>query len=224
MHTISDESLIFAAQDGSELIAPIRSAWAVALKRTLDVVGSGLGLVFLSPVLLLISVLVKLHDGGPIFYRRHVVGPDGPFVAFKFRSMRPDADAILHANPALRESFEQNFKLKADPRITRIGSSLRRHSLDELPQLLNVLRGQMSLVGPRMITTPELKKYGRYQSLLLSVKPGLTGYWQVQGRQNVGYQQRVEMDVYYIRHWTLKMDLRILLQTPWRVLKGEGAF
>ena len=224
MHTVSDERHVLAAQGGSELIPPARPAWAVALKRTLDLVCAALGLMFSSPVLLVISALVKVHDGGPIFYRRHVVGPSGPFDAFKFRSMCSGADAILHANPALRESFEQNFKLKNDLRITPIGSRLRRHSLDELPQLFNVLLGQMSLVGPRMITAAELKKYGKYQPLLLSVKPGLTGYWQVQGRQNIGYQQRVEMDVYYVRHWTLKMDLRILFQTPWKVLKGEGAF
>ena len=205
------------------MIPLARPGWAAALKRTLDVVGAAFGLLLLSPVLLVIAALVKLQDGGPVFYRRHVVGPGGSFDAFKFRSMRTDAEATLNANPTLRESFEQNFKLKDDPRITRIGSRLRRHSLDELPQLFNVLLGQMSLVGPRMITAAELKKYGKYQPLLLSVKPGLTGYWQVQGRQNVGYKQRVEMDVYYIQHWSLKLDLRILSQTPWKVLKGEGA-
>ena len=212
-----------SAQGGPGMIPLARPGWAAALKRTLDVVGAAFGLLLLSPVLLVIAALVKLQDGGPVFYRRHVVGPGGSFDAFKFRSMRTDAEATLNANPILRESFEQNFKLKDDPRITRIGSRLRRHSLDELPQLFNVLLGQMSLVGPRMITAPELKKYGEYQQLLLSVKPGLTGYWQVQGRQNVGYKQRVEMDVYYIQHWSLKLDLRILSQTPWKVLKGEGA-
>jgi lipopolysaccharide/colanic/teichoic acid biosynthesis glycosyltransferase len=178
----------------------------------------------LSPLLLAIAALIKLQDGGPVFHRRRVVGPSGPFDAFKFRSMRPDADAILHADPSLRKTFQHQFKLANDPRTTPLGSRLRKYSLDELPQLFNVIRGQMSLVGPRMITAPELEKYGEHQSLLLSVKPGLTGLWQVSGRQNVGYQQRVAMDVYYIRNWSLSLDLLILLRTPRKVVKAEGAF
>jgi lipopolysaccharide/colanic/teichoic acid biosynthesis glycosyltransferase len=194
------------------------------MKRALDVAGSTFGLMLLSPLLLAIAALIKLQDGGPVFHRRRVVGPSGPFDAFKFRSMRPDADAILHADPSLRKTFQQQFKLANDPRITPLGSRLRKYSLDELPQLFNVIRGQMSLVGPRMITAPELEKYGEHQSLLLSVKPGLTGLWQVSGRQNVGYQQRVAMDVYYIRNWSLSLDLLILLRTPRKVVKAEGAF
>ena len=137
--------------------------------------------------------------------------------------MRPDADAVLEADASLRDRFEKNFKLEDDPRITRIGFWLRRHSLDELPQLFNVLTGQMSLVGPRMITPAELEKYGEHQAMLRSVKPGLTGYWQVQGRQKIGYERRVEMDIYYVQHWSLMLDFVILCKTPWEVLKGEGA-
>jgi lipopolysaccharide/colanic/teichoic acid biosynthesis glycosyltransferase len=200
-----------------------RPFWAVALKRAFDVLGAAFGLILFSPLLLIIAALIRAEDGGPVFHRRKVVGPHGPFEAWKFRSMHPSADAILEADASLRESFSQNFKLRNDPRITGIGSFLRKHSLDELPQLVNVLRGQMSLVGPRMITAAELSKYGEYQRLLLSIKPGLTGYWQVNGRQNVAYAHRVAMDMYYIQHWSLGLDLRILLQTPWKVLKGEGA-
>jgi len=137
--------------------------------------------------------------------------------------MRPDADAVLQGDAAMQRMFERNFKLEQDPRITPLGALLRKYSVDELPQLFNVLCGQMSLVGPRMITASELPKYGKYQKLLLSVKPGLTGYWQVHGRQNVEYSRRVEMDIYYIRNWSLKLDLRILLQTPSAVMKGNGA-
>jgi len=201
----------------------VRPVWAAVLKRTIDLFGSLFGLICLFPALLLIAIVIKVRDGGPVFYLRRVVGPQGAFCAFKFRSMHPAAEAILHANPELCDSFKENFKLKHDPRITAIGSFLRKYSLDELPQLMNVLLGQMSLVGPRMITAEELSKYGPYQGLLLSTKPGLTGYWQVNGRQNVPYSQRVEMDVYYLQHWSLGFDIRLLIQTPWKVLKGEGA-
>jgi len=201
-----------------------RPFWAVFLKRCLDVVGASLGLLSLFPLSLVIAALVKLQDGGPVFYRRRVVGPEGSFDALKFRTMHPAADAMLHRDAALRKRFEQNFKLKEDPRVTRIGTFLRKYSLDEIPQLVNVFLGQMSLVGPRMITAEEMERYGEYQRMVLSVKPGLTGYWQVNGRQQVGYSQRVEMDVLYIQQWSLGLDFRILLQTPWKVLRGEGAF
>jgi lipopolysaccharide/colanic/teichoic acid biosynthesis glycosyltransferase len=194
------------------------------LKRCLDVLGAAVLILLLSPIFILVSLLVVLEDGAPIIYRRRVVGVTGEFDAFKFRSMRRDADAILAAHPALKAEFERNFKLKHDPRVTKAGAFLRKISFDELPQLFNVLRGQMSLVGPRMITAPELDKYGPHQRLLLTVKPGLTGYWQVRGRQNVTYEERVKMDVYYIQNWNLGMDMKILAWTPWKVLKREGAF
>jgi lipopolysaccharide/colanic/teichoic acid biosynthesis glycosyltransferase len=124
----------------------------------------------------------------------------------------------------MQAAFRDNFKLKSDPRVTKLGTILRRLSLDELPQLFNVLIGQMSLVGPRMITAAELEKYGEHQSLLLTVKPGLTGYWQVHGRQEVTYDERVRMDIEYIRSRTLRKDLRLLLLTPIRVLRGRGAY
>jgi lipopolysaccharide/colanic/teichoic acid biosynthesis glycosyltransferase len=193
-------------------------------KRFVDLFGSALLLVFLSPLLLLLAAIVLLEDGWPVIYRRRVVGRKGSFDAFKFRTMRRDADAILNADAKLRLEFERNFKLKIDPRVTRSGVFLRKLSLDELPQLVNILRGQMSFVGPRMITAPELEKYGAYKSLLLRVKPGLTGYWQVSGRQEVDYEERVRMDVYYIQNWSLGMDMDILLRTPLKVLKREGAY
>jgi lipopolysaccharide/colanic/teichoic acid biosynthesis glycosyltransferase len=200
-----------------------RAPWALVIKRAIDILVASIGLLLLAPVLVSIAIMVKLQDGGPVLYRRRVVGPEGPFDALKFRSMCPNADALLNQNPSLRRKFQANFKLKSDPRITRIGARLRKYSLDELPQLFNVLIGQMSLVGPRIITAEELSKYGQYHPLLLSVKPGLTGYWQVNGRQDVDYERRVAMDVYYIEHWSLRLELLILLRTPRKVLKGEGA-
>jgi lipopolysaccharide/colanic/teichoic acid biosynthesis glycosyltransferase len=194
------------------------------LKRVLDVFGSSFLLCLLSPLFLVVALLVLMSDGLPIFYPRRVIGPRGEFNAYKFRTMLRNADAILAADPELRNSFHKNFKLKSDPRVTRAGAWLRKFSLDELPQLANVLAGQMSLVGPRMITSQELSKYGPYQGLLLSVKPGLTGYWQILGRQDVSYEERVHMDVQYITHWSLGLDFTILLKTPLRVIRGKGAY
>ncbi len=200
------------------------TAWQLAAKRALDFLGAGFLLLLMAPLFCFLSLLIRLQDGGAVIYKRRVVGPKGEFDAYKFRTMRPDADAILASNPSLRAAFERNFKLKSDPRVTPVGAFLRKYSLDELPQVFNVLKGEMSLVGPRMITAAELRKYGEYQELLLTVKPGLTGYWQVNGRQQISYEERVQMDVFYICNWSLLMDLKILLKTPFAVLRGEGAY
>jgi lipopolysaccharide/colanic/teichoic acid biosynthesis glycosyltransferase len=210
--------------DGNRHRAQEPSGWTITCKRTLDVLLTLLTTPLWLPLVVLLGVIVKVQDSGPIFYRRRVVGPTGDFNAFKLRTMRADADRWLEQNPQLLEEFQRNFKLRDDPRITRFGRVLRKYSLDELPQLVNVLRGQMSLVGPRMITRPELEKYGSYQKLLLTVKPGLTGYWQVSGRQDVSYEERVKMDVLYIQNWSLWVDLKILMKTVWKVLKREGAY
>jgi lipopolysaccharide/colanic/teichoic acid biosynthesis glycosyltransferase len=193
-------------------------------KSCLDYFAAGVLIVALSPVFVAIGALVALEGGWPIIYRRRVMGRNGTFEAFKFRSMRKDADAILAADPTLNAEFEQNYKLKDDPRLTRLGPFLRRSSLDELPQLFNVLKGDMSLVGPRMKTAAEVVRYGTYKELLLSVKPGITGYWQIHGRQTVDYEERIRMDMHYIQNWSLGMDLKILLGTPLKVLKREGAY
>lgn len=194
------------------------------VKRLIDIAGAGILLLFCWPLIAVLGLLVKAHDSGPVFYRRRVVGPKGYFDAFKLRTMRVDADEILRADPALRREFEPNFKLKGDPRVTRLGGLLRRTSLDELPQLWNVLKGEMSLVGPRMISPAELARYGEAAWIFNQVKPGLTGYWQIYGRQEVPYKQRVEMDLYYVQNWSLAMDLIILIKTPLRVLRGAGAY
>lgn len=211
-------------QTGQEQGSFPRKRLQQTVKHTLDFAGAAVMLAVLSPLLLLIALCIKLDDGGPVFYRRPVVGGRGEFDAYKFRTMRPDADAVLAADHSLRLRFEQDFKLRNDPRVTQLGALLRKYSLDELPQLLNVLKGEMSLVGPRMITAAELQKYGPFGELLLQVKPGLTGYWQVNGRQRVSYDERVKMDVYYLRHWNLRLDLEILLKTPIKVVRGEGAY
>jgi len=213
---IAEETSVLRRQD--------QCSYPHVVKRAIDLLGSLVLLLLFSPLLLLIAFLILVTDRFPIIYLRRVVGIEGEFDAYKFRTMCPDADAILEANPKLWEEFTRSFKLQSDPRVTRLGGWLRKYSLDELPQLINVLRGQMSLVGPRMITAPELSKYGEYQELLRTVKPGLTGYWQVRGRQETSYEERVRMDVHYITHWTVGLDLLILLQTPWTVIKGKGAY
>jgi len=194
------------------------------LKRCIDLAGSAALLVALFPVFVIVGLLVFCDDGLPIIYRRRVVGLTGNFDAFKFRTMVRNADLILASAPTLKAEFERNFKLQHDPRVTRVGAVLRKYSLDELPQLINVLRGQMSLVGPRMITDAELEKYGAHKQLVQSVKPGMTGYWQVRGRQNVSYEERVAMDAHYVTRWSLGLDLKILAETPGKVVKKVGAF
>ena len=196
--------------------------WDRALKRAIDIVGSSLLLVVSAPLVLILALRIKLHDGGPAFFRRCVTGPMGEFDAFKLRTMIVDADEVLRRDPLLRRRFEMNFKLKDDPRITAVGAMLRRTGLDELPQLWNVVKGQMSLVGPRMITPIELKKYGDASWIFSEMKPGLTGYWQISNDQQVSYDRRIAMDLFYTENWSLLFDLKILIKTPARVLRGSG--
>jgi lipopolysaccharide/colanic/teichoic acid biosynthesis glycosyltransferase len=192
------------------------------LKRSVDIVAGSVLLLLSAPLMCVLALLIKLHDSGPAFFRRRVVGLKGEFDAFKLRTMRVDADDVLRGDAALRREFEIHFKLKDDPRVTLIGKTLRRTGLDELPQLWNVLKGQMSLVGPRMITAVELKKYGDAGWVFAAMKPGLTGYWQVNGDQRSGYERRINMDLFYAENWSLLFDLKILIQTPARVLRGSG--
>jgi lipopolysaccharide/colanic/teichoic acid biosynthesis glycosyltransferase len=183
------------------------------------------GLILLSPFLAAIVIAIKLDSPGPIIHRRRVMGARGrQFDAFKFRTMRLDGDAILQSRPDLQEELQLNHKLKDDPRVTRVGRILRRVSLDEVPQLINVLRREMSLVGPRMITPEEISKYNQWDLNLLTVQPGITGLWQVSGRSDVSYDERVRLDMYYIRNWTFWFDLQLLIRTIPAVLFGRGAY
>jgi exopolysaccharide biosynthesis polyprenyl glycosylphosphotransferase len=195
------------------------------MKAALDFVGALVSVVLLAPVFLIIGALVRRDSSGPVIYRRRVVGLYGRnFDAYKFRTMIPNAEAYLEAHPELMEQWEQDGKIQDDPRITRVGRLLRRYSLDELPQLFNVLKGQMSLVGPRMITPAELSHFGRWRHNLMTVKPGLTGLWQVSGRSDLSYEDRVRLDMQYIRNYTIWTDLRLVFNTVWTVLKGRGAY
>jgi exopolysaccharide biosynthesis polyprenyl glycosylphosphotransferase len=195
------------------------------LKATLDYVLAIGGLLVLLPLLMVLGALIKLDSPGPVLHRRRVLGVSGrPFEAFKFRTMVVDAEQRLLADEQLRQAFGQDYKLKMDPRVTRVGHVLRRTSLDELPQLFNVLRGEMSLVGPRMIAPDEAQRYGKWQLNLVTVKPGITGPWQVQGRSDLPYEQRIRLSMHYIRNYSIWLDLEILLRTIYVVLRGKGAY
>jgi Undecaprenyl-phosphate galactose phosphotransferase WbaP len=197
------------------------------IKRLIDIIGSLALLVLFSPLFLVVALMVSL-DGGPVFYRHKRIGRDGkPFGCLKFRTMILGAEACLNEylsyHPEQRREWEQDQKLAFDPRVTAIGNVLRRLSLDELPQLVNVLVGEMSLVGPRPVTEGELKHYGAAASAYLAVRPGLTGPWQVSGRNDVSYATRVAMDEAYVRNFSLWNDIVILLRTPGVVLSKKGA-
>lgn len=183
-------------------------------KRLLDIVLSIVGIIVLLPVFIAIAVCIKLDDGGQILHFREIVGLHGRrFFALKFRTMIPDADTYLAHHPELLRKFQQNMKLEHDPRITRVGRFLRKTSLDELPQLFNVLVGQMSLVGPRMIHPSELPRYGKWAKKRLSVKPGITGLWQISGRQHISYKERIMFDMRYIDTRSFTNDIIILIKT-----------
>lgn len=198
------------------------------IKRAFDLVLSALLLLLLSPLMLLIAVAVGLQ-GGPIIFSHQRVGQGGRlFPCYKFRSMIPNAEEhlknLLATFPALRADWEREHKLKYDPRVTRLGSFLRRTSLDELPQLFNVLRGDMSLVGPRPVVLKELEKYGSDQIYYLMARPGITGLWQVSGRSELDYANRVDLDKWYVNHWSLRFDCSILYRTAGAVLARQGAY
>lgn len=198
-------------------------------KRTLDFVCSLAGLLVLSPLFLLLIIAVRLSSKGPIFYGQVRYGRDGKiFKALKFRSMVPNADRILadylSTHPEHLFEWQKDHKLKNDPRVTPIGRWIRRLSLDELPQLFNVLAGQMSLVGPRPIVEAEIEKYGRRFGLYSRVRPGITGLWQVSGRNNTTYDQRISLDEYYVHNWSVWFDAYLLLRTVKTVIRAEGAY
>jgi Undecaprenyl-phosphate galactose phosphotransferase WbaP len=205
------------------------SGWRV-LKRTIDVIVAGILVLAFLPLFFVIAALILLSSPGPLFYSQERVGRGGhPFRAWKFRTMRPDADCLLadylKAHPDLRDEWARNHKLRDDPRIIPgIGRLLRNYSLDELPQLWNVLCGDMSLVGPRPIVEEEIPKYQDDFALYVQVSPGITGLWQISGRNNTTYSRRVFLDSYYVRNWSPWLDYYILLRTLKTVLLREGAY
>jgi len=215
-------------RSGDDVAVKLSSNWhrpfCTTVKRIIDVVGAAILLTALSPLLLAIAVLVRLTSAGPIFYRWRVVGQHGqPFTSYKFRSMISNADQIRSALQSRNEMNGPVFKLKNDPRITPVGRWLRKFSLDELPQLWSVVKGDMSLVGPRPPLEEEHKLFTPQQKLKLAVKPGITCLWQVSGRNDIkDFAQWVQLDLTYIETWSIGLDFKILLRTIPTVLFGNG--
>jgi lipopolysaccharide/colanic/teichoic acid biosynthesis glycosyltransferase len=214
-----------ASDDMGVFFSPYwRSAFRQAVKRAIDVLGAGSLLIVLSPLLLLLAIAVKLSSSGEILYRWRVVGQGGrPFLSFKFRSMVSNADELKDQLKSDNEMTGPVFKITNDPRITPTGKWMRRYSLDELPQLYSVLKGDMSLVGPRPPLVTEYQRFTEYQKQKLSVKPGITGLWQVNGRNRIhDFDEWVRLDLDYIRRWSLWLDTKILLRTVAAVFSGSG--
>lgn len=197
-------------------------------KRFFDIIGSALALICLSPIFLVLSIIIKHHDGGKVFFKQKRIGQNGKeFMMYKFRSMEENAEEILKADKELYAKYVANgFKLPAeeDPRITSIGKWLRRTSFDELPQFINILRGEMSIVGPRPIVPNELKEYGDRATKFLSVKPGAMGLWQATGRSNIMYPERCDVELEYVDKASLGYDWKIFFLNLISIFKQDGAF
>jgi len=224
----SDVVLAPLKPDGAVVWVPVvsRPTWASSVKRTLDIAGSLFALMILSPLILAAGLAILVDSGWPVIFSQRRVGQDGElFTLYKFRSMSRNAESRLPevlVNNRITDG--PTFKWKHDPRITRVGRILRKTSLDELPQLFNVLAGNMSLVGPRPPLESEVRKYEPWQLKRLSVKPGMTGLWQVSGRSDLGFVEMVSLDIDYIENWSLLGDVVLLLRTPLAVVTGRGAY
>lgn len=202
------------------------SMWYYFTKRIIDIIGSTLGIILLSPVFLILVIIVKIDSKGSAFYGHKRLGKSGRIIkVYKFRSMYTNSDELFKKfTPEQKKEYAMNFKLKDDPRVTKVGKFLRKTSIDELPQLFNIFIGNMSIVGPRPIVEKELERYGKYKEKFLSVKPGLTGLWQVSGRSETTYEERVALDMKYIDNRTMWYDIKIFFKTFSAVFKKRGAY
>ena len=194
-------------------------------KQIFDIICSSVALIILSPVFLILAIAIKITSEGPVFFAHKRVGKDGKTLnIYKFRSMVTNAEELIKQfTPEQKAEYEKNFKLENDPRVTKVGKFMRKTSLDELPQLLNILKGDISIVGPRPVMEVETEIYGNYRDMLLSVKPGLTGFWAANGRSCTTYTRRRAMEICYVKNRSVCFDLKIILKTITSVFKGEGA-
>jgi exopolysaccharide production protein ExoY len=221
--------MVFEDPTGESNSSKAGAAKTSLIVKFLDILISTLAIIFLSPALICVAILVYAQDRGPVIFRQPRIGLNGKFFyCLKFRSMRTDSaqilERILRTDPVLREEWESTQKFRHDPRITKVGHFIRKTSLDELPQLLNVLRGEMSLVGPRPIVQSEIEKYGRSFKAYTSVLPGITGLWQVSGRSNINYRRRVALDRMFAKKTSLGLYLGILIKTIPAVLLQKGSY
>lgn len=207
----------------------MQSSSYLFIKRAMDIFLSICALIVLSPIFITVWILDKIGDNkGPVIFKQMRIGKNHePFYIYKFRSMIVDADDVLHADSVLYEKYvANNYKLEPDedPRVTRLGAWLRKTSIDEIPQFVNILKGDMSLIGPRPVVQEELREYGDSVDKFLSVKPGAMGYWQASGRSNIGYPERCKVELYYVDHASLKFDLEIVFKNLVSIIKSDGAY
>ena len=197
----------------------------IKIKRVIDVILASVALILLSPLFAIIAIAIKIDSKGPVFFAHKRIGKNGKIIKlYKFRSMVINAEELIKSFiPEQMREYKENYKLTNDPRITKVGKFLRKTSLDELPQLINIINGDLSIIGPRPVVADELEKYGVNKDKFLSVTPGLTGYWAANGRSNTTYEQRMEMELYYIDNLSLKMDIKVFFKTILSVVKKEGA-
>lgn len=197
----------------------------IKIKRVIDVILASVALILLSPLFAIIAIAIKIDSKGPVFFAHKRIGKNGKIIKlYKFRSMVINAEELIKSfTPEQMREYKENYKLTNDPRITKVGKFLRKTSLDELPQLINIINGDLSIIGPRPVIADELEKYGTNKDKFLSVTPGLTGYWAANGRSNTTYEQRMEMELYYIDNLSLKMDIKVFFKTILSVVKKEGA-
>ena len=203
----------------------VRKKVYLAIKRLIDIIGSLIGIILLSPIYIIIAILIKFDSPGKIVFGHTRKGKGGKDIkVYKFRTMYSNANEIFESfTSEQKEEYYKNFKLDNDPRVTKLGGFLRKTSLDELPQLFNILKGDMTIIGPRPIVEKEISKYGNKAEKLFSVVPGLAGYWQANGRSDTTYEERVEMDMYYIDNKSILLDIKIMFKTVISVIKKEGA-
>lgn len=197
----------------------------IKIKRVIDVILASVALILLSPLFAIIAIAIKIDSKGPVFFAHKRIGKNGKIIKlYKFRSMVINAEELIKSfTPEQMKEYKENYKLTNDPRITKVGKFLRKTSLDELPQLINIINGDLSIIGPRPVVADELEKYGVNKDKFLSVTPGLTGYWAANGRSNTTYEQRMKMELYYIDNLSLKMDIKVFFKTILSVVKKEGA-
>lgn len=226
VNTSHAQNLTFLGIPIVELIYTPLQGWGRIIKRIIDVFIATIAIIIASPFMLIIAILIKIESRGPVFYQHKRIGQDGKhFYLLKFRSMVYGADKQLIEmlrDPKMKAEFEKDFKFKNDTRVTRVGSILRKTSLDELPQFFNVIKGEMSLVGPRPIVEDEMDRYGIYQNKRHVVKPGITGMWQVSGRNDIAYDERIRLDSFYVENWTIWMDFSILFKTLFSFFKKDA--